>query len=119
MTKDELVGEYMIEGINQDEQQSSYQGTLRLSLDIHGRVMAQWIIAGEQSQQGIGFFKDHILVINFNYHNEDQELFKGVVVYKCLTRDLLEGFWSEEHGDPQFLGTETAYRKEATVAVLN
>jgi len=32
------------------------------------------------------------------------------VVYKCLSKDVLDGFWSEKHGDPLFLGAEQAFR---------
>ncbi|MGJ8684713.1 MAG: hypothetical protein ACSHWW_08820 [Nonlabens sp.] len=119
MTVEELVGDYVIEGHNQDESQSSYKGQLHLSLDEYGRVIAQWKIAGDQSQQGTGFFKDNLLVINFNYHSSDQQLFKGVVVYKCLTPDILEGHWSEEMGDPRFLGMERAYRVKTEKTLLH
>jgi len=32
------------------------------------------------------------------------------VVYKCLNKNILEGFWSEEHGNPKFLGSENCFR---------
>ncbi|WP_438963000.1 hypothetical protein [Nonlabens sp.] len=119
MTQNELIGTYVIEGSNQDASKSSYKGTLQLSLDHHQRILAQWTIAEDQTQQGIGFFKNNILVINFQYHNEVNQLFKGTVVYNCLTPELLEGFWSEEKGDPQFLGTEMAYRVSNENTVLH
>jgi hypothetical protein len=30
---------------------------------------------------------------------------KGVAVYRCITPDLLDGFWSEKHGNPLHLRT--------------
>lgn len=110
MTVDDLVGTYQITGHNQDAAQSSYKGQLHLTLDAHKRVVALWQIGHDQVQRGTGFFKDRILVINFNYNGAAGTVFKGVVVYKCVTRDVLDGFWSEKHGDPQFLGLEQAVR---------
>ena len=57
-----------------------------------------------------GFFKDNILVINFNYQGDENTTYYGTVVYKCLTKDILEGFWSEEFGNPKFLGSENCFR---------
>lgn len=110
MTVGELAGNYIIKGYNQDAFKSSYEGELTLSIDSNDRIIAQWRISGNQFQEGTGFFKDQILVINFNYKGEDATVFKGVVVYKCLSTDLLDGFWSEKHGDPEFLGMEQAYK---------
>ncbi len=73
-------------------------------------VLAQWHIGGVQEQVGTGFFKDNILVINFSYQGENASVYKGVVVYKCLTKDFLAGFWSEEQGNPLFMGEERCYR---------
>lgn len=110
MTQEELVGEYRITGRNQDALKSSYEGKLSLSLDETRRVIALWEINGGQVQKGTGFFKDQILVVNFNYIGEQGQVFKGVVVYKCLSKDVLDGFWSEKHADPLFLGAEQAFR---------
>jgi len=110
MTIQEITGTYIIEGHNQDEEKTPYQGKLNLSIDQNQRIIANWIISDIQIQNGTGFFKNNILVINFNYKGEDLKTYKGVVVYKCLTKDLLEGFWSEKHGDPLFLGEERCFR---------
>ncbi|GAK88943.1 hypothetical protein JCM19297_3467 [Nonlabens ulvanivorans] len=119
MTVNDLVGTYKINGHNQDRAQSSYGGVLNLSLDQHDRIVALWQIGDDQVQQGVGFYKDHILVINFNYQSDAGVIFKGVVVYKCLTMDILDGFWSEELGDPDCLGVEQAYRIKETSDLLN
>lgn len=119
MTKEDLVGSYHIKGSNQDAAHSNYTGTLQLALDEHKRIIALWNISDDQIQQGTGFFNDNILVINFYYGNEYKETFTGVVVYKCLSEDILEGFWSEDVGDPQFLGKETAYRVRTSSTLLN
>lgn len=114
MKIEDLLGRFTIEGTNQDAISSPYGGELELSIDHNRQILALWTIGADQIQQGIGFFKDHILVINFNYRGVDHVLFKGVVVYKCLTSDLLEGFWQEERADPQFIGKEKAYRITTT-----
>ena len=107
MTVKDLIGTFSIIGSNQDaDDKSSYKGKLTLSLDEHQRIIAKWIIDDNQEQFGTGFFKNNILVINFNYKGFEDKIYKGVVVYKCLNKDILEGFWSEEHGNPKFLGKE-------------
>ena len=72
--------------------------------------MANWLINENQTQSGTGFFKDNILVINFNYLGDNNLTYKGVVVYRCITNDILDGFWSEKHGDPRFLGEERCFK---------
>ena len=110
MTVNDLVGIYSVQGSNQDQiSDSSYQGTLTLSLDENNRIIAQWLI-GDHEQNGTGFFKDQILVINFNYLGEDKEIYKGTAVYRCLSKDILDGFWSEKHGNPLYLGSEYGVR---------
>jgi len=119
MIVQDLIGDYAISGSNQDENRDiKYKGTLSLSLDENSRVAAKWIINGTQEQKGRGFFKDNILVINFSYKGEDQKTYKGVAVYRCVTKDVLDGFWSEKHGNPLYLGTEHCLRM-ATSEQLN
>ena len=118
MTIKDLVGTYIIEGRNQDQEQQSYKGLLTLSLDNTNRIVAKWLIGNTQEQHGTGFFKNNILVVNFNYANDNQ-IFKGVVVYQCLTKDLLDGFWSEKHGNPLYLGSERCYRAETPKETLH
>lgn len=110
MTITELVGHFTITGSNQDEEGAAYKGTLELTLDENNRVNATWLIDSTQVQLGSGFFKDNILVINFNYKGDNDALYKGTVVYKCITKDFLEGFWSEKQGNPWFLGEERCFR---------
>lgn len=115
MTIQDLIGDYAISGSNQDENTAmTYKGILTLSLDENNRITAQWLINNEQVQNGKGFFKDNILVINFNYKGEDSKTYKGVAVYRCITKDVLEGFWSEKHGNPLYLGTEHCLRMGST-----
>ena len=111
MNIEDLIGDYSISGSNQDESnQVTYKGILSLSLDENNRIIAQWLINNTQQQKGHGFFKDNILVINFSYKGDENKTYKGVAVYKCITADVLEGFWSEKHGDPLYLGTEHCLR---------
>lgn len=106
MTVQDLVGTYTVQGSNQVMGDDfTYQGVLFLDLDENLRINAEWMI-GEHRQTGKGFFKDNILVINFQYDGEEGETFKGVAVYRCLDNFFLDGFWSEKHGDPRFLGSE-------------
>ncbi|MFY1045661.1 hypothetical protein [Chryseobacterium sp. GP-SGM7] len=110
MTVKDLVGSYSVQGNNQEAgEKISYHGILRLSLDENNRIIAKWLI-GEHIQNGTGFYKDQILVINFNYEGEDQYLYKGVAVYRCVNENTLDGFWSEKYGDPMYLGSEYCTR---------
>ena len=106
----ELVGKFNIIGSNQEAEAGTYKGTLDLTLDENNRINAMWYIVGSQNQFGTGFFKDNILVINFNYKGDNDTIYKGVVVYKCITKDLLDGFWSEKKGNPLYLGEERCFR---------
>ena len=110
MTIQDLIGTYTIIGKNQEDTAHNYTGTLSLSLDMNNRIVAKWFIDGEQAQLGAGFFKDSILVINFKYQGEENVVLKGVVVYRCITKDILDGFWSEKHGNPLYLGEERCFR---------
>ena len=105
-----ILGNYSIIGTNQNESDETYKGTLYLSLDDNHRIIAKWLINRNQEQFGVGFFKDNILVINFNYIGDENDTYFGTVVYKCLTTDILEGFWSEEFGNTSFLGSENCFR---------
>ncbi|WP_136481828.1 hypothetical protein [Cognatitamlana onchidii] len=113
MTIENLIGNYRLSGTNQDNSGNTYTGTLKLSIDSNNRILAEWIINKEQKQKGIGFFKDDILVINFSYWGEDRLKYYGVVVYRCLNNNILDGFWSEDLGDPNFLGTERCFKADS------
>jgi hypothetical protein len=119
MTITDLVGKYTITGSNQDESAQPYKGALELVLDSNNRIRATWLIAANQVQTGTGFFKDQILVINFRYKGEEDNIYKGVVVYKCISKDVLDGFWSEKHGDPLCLGTERCFRIGTPTELVN
>lgn len=111
----DLIGDYSISGRNQDENSEvTYKGILSLSLDENNRIIAKWLINNSDEQKGYGFFKDNILVINFSYKGEDSKTYKGVAVYRCITKDVLDGFWSEKHGNPLYLGTEHCLRMKST-----
>ncbi len=109
MTVYDLEGTYFIEGSNQDDSDELYHGTLHLRVDENQRIIAKWKI-GNAEQNGTGFYKNQILVINFNYETIEHKLYKGVAVYRCINQDQLDGFWSEKHGNPQFLGSEFCTR---------
>ncbi|CDF80401.1 conserved hypothetical protein [Formosa agariphila KMM 3901] len=119
MTIGELVGTFTILGRNQDDSEQEYKGTLQLSLDENNRILAKWVINNEQEQFGTGFFKDNILVVNFYYLNDESTKYKGVVIYRCITPDILDGFWSEKHGDPLYLGQERCFRIQRKNQVLD
>jgi len=48
------------------------------------------------------------------YKGDDHKIYKGVAVYRCITKDVLDGFWSEKHGNPLYLGSEHCLRMETT-----
>ena len=110
MTIKDILGNYSILGKNQNDSEETYKGILSLTLDENNRIIAKWLINKSQEQFGVGFFKHNILVINFNYIGDENDTYYGTVVYKCLTKDILEGFWSEEFGNPKFLGSENCFR---------
>jgi hypothetical protein len=110
MNIEDLVGQFQILGSNQDETEKTYKGTLDLALDANNRIVAKWMINRSQEQFGTGFFKDSILVINFNYQGDENTIYKGVAVYRCISKDVLDGFWSEKYGNPLFLGEERCFR---------
>jgi len=114
-----LAGIYTIIGSNQDETAITYKGTLTLTLDNNNRIIAKWLINNSQKQFGTGFFKDGILVINFNYQGEDSNTYKGVVVYRCISNEILDGFWSEEFGNPAYLGKERCFKIKDTTTIIN
>lgn len=114
MTLEDIVGSYHIIGTNQNDSPEEYRGTLSLTLDQHKRIVAEWCIHDNQLQFGYGFFKDNILVINFYYYGSENDKYKGVVVYRCLTSNILDGFWSEKHGDLDFLGEERCFKIDTT-----
>ena len=119
MVLQDIIGNYTIIGHNQDDSGINYQGTLSLTLDDNNRCVANWFINENQKQFGTGFFKDGILVINFNYLGEDDKTYKGVVVYRCITKDILDGFWSEKHGNPLFLGEERCFKIKEKKELVN
>jgi hypothetical protein len=119
MTVQDLIGNYSVIGSNQDTDKNAYEGILSLTLDEHNRIIAKWIINNTQEQDGVGFFKNNILVINFQYKGFEHKIYKGVVVYKCLHKNVLEGFWSEELGNPKYLGSENCFRLASKKEFLN
>lgn len=120
MTIKDLAGIYNIIGSNQVAEENTYKGTLTLTLDSNNtRINAKWKINDSQEQLGTGFFKNNILVINFQYLGEDKSIYKGTVVYQCLTADILDGFWSEEHGNPLFLGEEQCFRVKSKITIVD
>lgn len=110
MTIKDFIGNYSVIGSNQNDSEETYKGILTLSVDNDNKIIAKWMINKSQQQFGIGFFKNNILVVNFNYKGLENKTYKGTVVYKCLNKDILEGFWSEEEGNPKYLGTENCFR---------
>lgn len=119
MQIEDLIGNYQIIGTNQDDSENTYKGTLSLSFDDKGRILAKWLINKSQEQFGVGFFKKNILVINFKYQGDEDSTYYGTVVYTCISKDILEGFWTEEMGNPEFLGTENCFRIPHKNELLN
>ncbi|WP_234369110.1 hypothetical protein [Brumimicrobium mesophilum] len=113
ITIDEIEGTYSIIGLNQNKEQNPYNGFLHLIKLGENRVTAEWVIGGEQTQIGVGFYHNETLAINFSYEGELENkphIFKGVVVYKFLNETILTGFWSEKHGNDDYLGFEEGRR---------
>ncbi len=47
----------------------------------------------------------------------DQQIYKGVAVYRCINGDTLDGFWSEKHGNPLYLGSEYCVRIDVILEI--
>ena len=114
MSINDLIGNYLVEGKNQSIEASKYNGILKLSLNENLKIDAEWTINHQQKQYGLGFFKNNILVINFYYLGDNEKKYKGVVVYHFITKDILDGFWSEKHADQDYLGIERCFRVKVT-----
>ena len=78
MTSLDIIGTFSIMGSNQDANENWYKGKLDLSLDQNNRIIAKWTINGNQEQFGTGFFKNNILVIQFNYKDIEDKNHKGI-----------------------------------------
>lgn len=119
MTIEKLTGSFAITGVNQDIEKSTYKGVVNFSLNENNQVIAKWVINNEDEQFGVGFFKNNLLVINFYYENDLGERFTGTVSYKCITEDYFVGIWSEEEGNPNYIGEEQCFRIQSNDKLLN
>ena len=117
-----IEGTYKVTGTNQDATGASYSGFLHLNQTHPHRVDAEWVISGSQTLKGSGFFHDNTLVINFYYEGEAEQAgkrFKGVVVYRFHEdTNTLQGFWSEKHGDLDYLGFENGTKLKDDSAIF-
>jgi hypothetical protein len=117
-----IEGTYKLTGTNQDATGASYSGFLHLNQTHPHRVNAEWVINGSQTLKGSGFFHDNTLVINFYYEGEAEhegKLFKGIVVYHFNeTLHTLKGFWSEKHGDLDYLGFENCEKLKDDASIF-
>lgn len=110
-SKQSFDGSYHIKGVNQNALKSSYKGKLLINQLSENRITAVWTIGENQHQYGFGFFHKNTLIINFYYLVDDSnEKLKGVAVYKMDNKGNLKGFWSEKHGDDNYLGFETGIK---------
>ena len=110
MKINDIIGNYLIEGANQNEEGSKYRGSLTLTIRAKGGIHAVWKIEPDQMQYGVGFFNNNMLVINFYYKGDNEVVFKGVVAYTCNSNGTLDGIWSEEIGDSKYVGLEKAHK---------
>ncbi len=117
-----IEGTYKLTGTNQDATGASYSGFLHLNQTHPHRVNAEWVINGSQTLKGSGFFHDNTLVINFYYEGEAEhegKLFKGIVVYHFNeTLHTLKGFWSEKHGNLDYLGFENCEKLKDDASIF-
>ena len=44
---------------------------------------------------------------------------QGFGIHKCLTKNILEGTWTEELGASEFIGTENCFRVLTTNEIVN
>lgn len=114
MMVEDIMGHFSVIGTNQDDSKNTYTGELFLDLNDDNSINAKWLINNIQTQFGKGFLNGSVLTINFHYKGVGDEIFYGQVTYKCLTKDILEGTWVEEFGNPDYIGTENCFRLKAT-----
>ncbi|WP_405382434.1 hypothetical protein [Maribacter sp. LLG6340-A2] len=119
VSTEQLKGTYHILGFNQNKEASRYSGYLHVTTTGTHRVNAEWIIDGEQTQLGTGFYHNNILVINFSYEGDARKIYKGVVVYRVINKNILNGFWSEKHGNDAYLGIEECRRLNKSETLFN
>lgn len=115
----DISGQYDIIGSNQNNSEDNYCGKLFLTVKLEDTVSAKWIINNNQEQYGTGYLKNNLLTINFYYYGHNNKIYKGKVVYRILTKDILEGTWTEEYGDKNYVGTENCFRVKNSKIILN
>ncbi|GAA4826405.1 hypothetical protein [Algivirga pacifica] len=92
---EDIEGNYALKGHNPGDKDKMYYGHLNLRY-IGGKFKAKWDIAiSGQGQLGEGFLYDDKLVLNFYYHEEDEE-YAGMVIYQLTGPHSFKGFWIEE-----------------------
>jgi len=119
MLVNDLIGHYTIIGTNQDDSENTYTGELFLTKNANNTIDARWLINNEQEQFGKGYLEKNVLTIHFYYYGDNNTIFKGKVLYKIITKDILEGKWFEEFGNPIFFGTENCFRAKSNALKLN
>lgn len=113
MKVNDLIGHYTIIGTNQDGSGNTYTGELFLTTNTNNTIAAKWLINNEQEQFGEGYLEKNLLTIRFYYYGDHNTIFKGKVVYEIITKDIFEGKWVEESGNPMFFGTENCFRTKS------
>lgn len=103
-----LLGTYLVEGVNPDEEKTTYEGILELTTYNNKEISAKWKIGEEQEQFGQGYIKKDKLIVDFYYYDDYLKKCNGQVIYSFLDNQILQGVWTEENSVSH--GKENCYR---------
>ena len=88
-------GTYKIMGQNPDDPESCYIGNVIIEFK-ENTWLATWYISGFIHYAYGLKVSSNILVFNFSYSDEDENLHTGLVAYTFLTNSIVHGEWIEE-----------------------
>ena len=95
INKENTPGTYKIMGQNPDDPESCYIGNVIIEFE-EGVWLATWYISGFiHNAYGLQV-SPNILVFNFSYTDDDENLHTGLVSYTFLTDSIVHGEWIEE-----------------------
>ena len=95
INENDTPGTYKIMGQNPDDPESCYIGNVIIEFD-EGTWLATWYISGFiHNAYGLQV-SSNILVFNFSYSDEEENLHIGLVSYTFLTDKIVHGEWIEE-----------------------
>ncbi|NLR91056.1 hypothetical protein [Flammeovirga agarivorans] len=91
-----IIGNYAVFGHNPWDSTSEYTGNVSIQELDKNKFHIDWTVGfSDYYQKGTGQWIKNFFVVNFDY-KDNQQTYKGVVIYKSIDDETLEGFWIEE-----------------------